>query len=94
MFIYKTYVLGGEADFFGWDMEFIAGSSFTKQPKQILQANDKLFEANTQDNDAQGKASRWKRCPGGVIYKSRLHLQAIIFLYRLAYWKIYRRHNF
>ena len=25
-------------------MEFIAGRSFTKQHKQLLQANDKLFE--------------------------------------------------
>ena len=57
-------------------MEFIAGTSFTKQPKQILQANDNLFEANTQDNDAQGKASRWKRCPGEGIYKGHIFVPA------------------
>ena len=28
-----------------WDMEFIAGRSFTKQRKQLFQANDKLYEA-------------------------------------------------
>ena len=69
--------------FFERDMEFIAGRSFTKQRKQLLQANDKLYEgtelhtknirfspghryhqANTQDNDGQGKASGLKICLG------------------------------
>ena len=67
-------------------MEFIASRSFTKQRKQLLQGNDKLYkgmkfhkksiksspesrnyQANTQDNDAQRKASGWKRCLGGRI---------------------------
>ena len=50
MFIYGTYVLGGMQmqNFLRVIqiilMEFIAGRFFTKQRKQLLQANDKLYE--------------------------------------------------
>ena len=50
MFIYGTYVLGGMQmqNFLRAIqmilMEFIAGRFFTKQRKQLLQANDKLYE--------------------------------------------------
>ena len=50
MFIYGTYVLGGmqRQNFLRVIqmilMEFIAGRFFTKQRKQLLQANDKLYE--------------------------------------------------
>ena len=50
MFIYGTYVLGvmQMQNFLRVIqiilMEFIAGRFFTKQRKQLLQANDKLYE--------------------------------------------------
>ena len=50
MFIYGTYVLGGMQmqNFLRVIqmilMEFIASRFFTKQRKQLLQANDKLYE--------------------------------------------------
>ena len=36
-------------------------------------------QANTQDNDGQGKAWGWKRCLSGGNIKGPLHLHAIIF---------------
>ena len=41
MFVYGTYVLQGEEDA---NLEFIPGTFFTRQRKQLLQANDKLYE--------------------------------------------------
>ena len=61
-------------------MEFILGRSFTKQWKQFLQANDKLYEAmelptknirsSTEHRDHKANIQDrdgWKRCLGGGI---------------------------
>ena len=80
-------------------MEFIVGRSFTKQGKQHLQANDKLYEGMELHKKTSGSPlnieiikqthkimmHKEKHRDGKDVLdiETRLHSQAIIFLHRL-----------